>query len=349
MNNNTSLATLIDWLACSKFTHALRLPPIDDIRHLCNLVAASNSNVKSSLGLEFHHATQSLPDLSLFGSYSLLHISGITYPSFASDWEAFMASNYPQMDNDIIAEFDHGQRGYKLMGFFQSYSGDLRSLECALESIRFYANQRQKELMSQFGYKLPPTGKALSMIEHSIKAVGAPAYIGFIDRGVCAVKLITDVTNDNLDSVLELCHLHFHDVIARQLQSLNVLRRMLGGLLAGSVNVRLSLDVDLLTTAYHDRLSFECMTGQGSVKEPRSVDETINGLNSPFSFERYFVDYPKSLELQNSCPYGERRPSSTNPIGSEVICIQHSHRKFLLTPSYARIKDYLLASSFKLD
>jgi hypothetical protein len=340
---------LVDWLACNKFSKALRLPPIDDIRKLCNLIAASNSHVKSSLGLEFHHVTHALPDLSLFGRHSLLHVSGITYPSFASDWEAFITANYSQMENNIIAEFDHGGSGYKLMGFFQSYSGDFQNLECALDSIRFYANHRQKELMSQFGQKLPATGKAISMIERSIKAIGAPVYIGFIDRGICAVKLITNVTNDNLLSVVEFCHLHFHHVITRQLQDLNVLHSMLQNLLARNLNVRLSLDVDLLTADFHDKLSFECMTDQDSLKKAKSFDKTINGLISPFSFERYFVDYPKSLELENSLPCGERRPSSVNLIDSEIFCVQHSHRKFLLTPTNTRVKDYLLASSFNLN
>jgi hypothetical protein len=299
--------------------------------------------------LEIHHATRALPDLSLFGSHSLLHIPGIAYPCFASDWEAFVMDNYAKMDKSVIAEFDHAEKGYQLMGFFQSYSGECQSLECALDSIKFYASLRHKELMSQIGRKLPSTGKALSMIECSIKAIGAPAYIGFIDRGMCAVKLITTVTNDNLQAVVDYCDLYFHHIIASQLRSSTVLCSMLKALLTTNANVRLSVDVDLLTAEYLGRLSFECMTSQAISKESQLVGKSTDNLDSQFSFDRYFADYSKSLELQNTLPYGERRPSSTNLIDNEIISIQHSHRKLLLSSAFARVKDYLLVSSFNLD
>jgi len=349
MDDNPSLLTLLDWLACGKFNHTLGLARIDNMRHLCKLADESNCHIKSCLGLEIHHKTLALPDLSLFGNHSLLHIPGIAYPRFASGWEAFVNDNYATMDRSVIAEFDHAEKGYKLMGFFQSYSGECQSLECALDSIRFYASLRHKELMSQIGWTLPSTDKALSMIECSIKAIGAPAYIGFIDRGMCGVKLITAVTNDNFQAVVDFCGLYFQHIIASKLQSSYVLRSMLEALLSQNVNVRLSADVDLLTGEHLGRLSFECMTSKSVPKESQLADKSTYILNSRFAFERYFSDYFKSLELQNTLPYGERRPSSTNLVGNEIISIQHTHRKLLLGSTYAKVKDYLLVSSFNLD
>ena len=348
MGNNLPLLTLLDWLACGKFNHTLGLARIDNLRHLCKLVDESNCHIKSSLGLEIHPATHVLPDLSLFGTHSLLHIPGITYPGFASDWEAFIKDNYAAMDKSIIAEFDHTEKGYKLMGFFQSYSGECRSLECALDSIKFYANLRPKELISEIGWKSPSTDKALSMIESSINAIGVPAYIGFIDRGMCAVKLITTVTNDNLQAVVNFCNLYFFNIIESRLRSSSVLRSMLKDLLVQNVNVRLSVDVDLLTAKFHDRLSFECMASQSTPKGYQLVDKSTGKFNSRFLIDRYFADYSKSLELQNAFPYAVKRPSSTNLIDNEIIFIRYTHRKLLLGTAFAKVKDYLMVSSCNL-
>ena len=349
MNDNPSLLTLLDWLACGKFNHILALARIDSMRRLCKLADESNCRIKSSLGLEIHHAKLSLPDLSLFGKHSLLRIPGIAYPCFASGWEVFANDNYATMDKTVIAEFDHAEEGYKLMGFFQPYSDECQSLECALDSIKFYARSRLKELMSQLGRKLPSTDKALSKIECSIKAIGAPSYIGFIDRGMCAVKLITTVTNNNLQAVVDFCDLNFHQIIVSQMQSSNVLRRMLKTLLEKNGDVRLSVDVNLLTAEYLGRLSFECMTSQFAPKKPQIIGKLSDNLDFHFSFDRYFADYFKSLELQNTLPYGERRPSSTNLVGNEIITIRHTHRKLLLSSAYAKVKDYLMISSLNLD
>ena len=349
MEHNPSLSTLLDWLACSKFNHTLGLACIENMRPLCKLADESNCHIKSSLGLEIHHKTLALPDLSLFGKLSLLSIPGIAYPCFASEWEAFVNNNYTAMDKTVIAEFDSSEKGYKLMGFFQPYSGECQNLECALDSIKFYASLRHKELMSQIGRKLPSTDKALSIIECSIKAIGAPAYIGFIDRGMCTVKLITTVTNHNLQAVVAFCDLNFHHIITRQLRSTNVLQSMLKALLSKNVNVRLSADVNLLTGEHLGWLSFECLTSPCVPKESQLDDKSTDNLISRFSFDRYFADYSKSLELRNLLPYGERRPSSRNLIGNEIISIKHTHRKLLLSSAYAKVKDYLLVSSLNLD
>jgi hypothetical protein len=349
MDKNPPVTSLLDWLACSKFNHMLGFGPVENMRHLCNLVDASNYDIKSSLGLEIHHATHKLPDLSLFGGHSLLRVPGICYPSFASDWEEFAENHCSAMDNSIIAEFDHVENGYKLMGFFQSYSGECQSLKCALDSIKFYASRRRKELIPQTGQELASARQALSMIECSIKAIGAPVYIGFIDRGMCAVKLITEVTNNNLPAVVDFCELHFHHIITRQLKGTRTLRVMLETLLSANVLVRVSVDVDLSTASHLDRLSFECMTGQDSSKEAQSVDEWLDDSNSQFLFHRYFPHYSTSLRIQNGLPYGEKRPSSINLIDSEVVSIRHSHRKLLLGVTCAEVKDYLLASIDKLN
>ncbi len=344
MDKNPPVSSLLDWLACSKFNHMLGFGPVENMRHLCNLVDASNFDIKTSLGLEIYHATHKLPDLSLFGGHSLLRIPGIAYPSFASDWEEFAENHCSGMDKSIIAEFDHVDKGYILMGFFQSYSGECQSLICALDSIKFYASRRRKELIPQTGQELAWARQALSMIECSIKAIGAPVYIGFIDRGMCVVKLITEVTNNNLLAVVDFCELHFHRIITRRLQDARTLRCMLETLLSANVLVRVSVDVDLLTASYLDRLSFECMTDQGSSKEIQSVDEWIEDSNSQFLFHRFFPQFSKSLQIQNDLPYGEKRPSSINLIDSEVVSIRHSHRKLLLGVTCAEVKDYLLAS-----
>jgi hypothetical protein len=349
MGDNLSLLTLLDWLACGKFNHTLGLARIDNMRHLCKLADESNCHIKSSLGLEIHHATLALPDLSLFGKYSLLHIPGIAYPCFASGWEAFVKDNYATMDKTVIAEFDHTEKGYKLMGFFQPYSGECHSLECALDSIKFYASLRRKELMTQIARKFPPTEKAISITECSIKAIGVPAYIGFIDRGMCAVKLITNVTDDNLQAVVAFCDLNFQYIIASQLRSSSVLRSMLKALLAKNINVRLSVDLDLLTAEYLGRLSFECMTSPSVPKESQFAVKSTDDLNPRFPFDRYFADYFKSLELQITLPYGERRPSSTNLVRNEIISIQHSHRKLLLSSAFSKVKDYVMVSGLNLD
>jgi hypothetical protein len=349
MSNNPSLLALLDWAACGKFNQMLGLARIDNMRYLCKLADESNCHIKSSLGLEIHHAKHTLPDLSLFGTHSLLHIPGIIYPHFASAWETFAEDHYATMDKSVIAEFDYADKGYKLMGFFQSYSGECQSLECALDSIKFYANLRHRELTSQVSPKLQSTDKALSMIECSIKAIGAPIYIGFIDRGMCAVKLITTLTKSNLQAIVDYCSHYFHHIIASQLQNSNVLQNMLEALLVKNGNVRLSVDIDLLTAEHLGRLSFECMTSQATSKESQLVDKSTDSLDSRFSFDRHFMNYSKSLELQNTLPYGERRPSSTNLIDNEIVSIQHSHRKLLLSPACGEVKDYLLISSFNLD
>ena len=75
----------------------------------------------------------------------------------------------------------------------------------------------------------------------------------------------------SLQAVVAFCDLNFHQIIVSQMQSSNVLRHMLKTHLVKNVDVRLSVDVNLLTAEHLGRLSFESMTSPFAPKEPQII------------------------------------------------------------------------------
>ena len=318
------------------------------MRHLCGLVDAKNSNISSCLLLEIHQANHGLIDLSLRGGHSLLRIPGITYPSFALNLVEYLKKSYPTMDKNIIVEFDRIGNTYKLMGIFQKYKDECHDLGCVVDSIEYYAYLRKSELTTQYDGIIPSTGKALSVIQCSIEAIGPPLFIGFIDRGMSAVKLVTNVTNSNLEAVLDFCDHYFHQIIARQLQSPNVLRCMIQNLLDTHKESRLSVDFDLTSATYAGRFSFEFKHSREVSSKSIASEVLSDNLVSNFSFEDYFCDYSKSLCLSKSMPCYSKQTLSTNLLESNFFAILHSHTKLSLSMACAEVKDYVWVVGKKL-
>jgi hypothetical protein len=340
MGNDPSLSSLLDWLGSQSHNKMLSQVSIESMRHLCRLVDTKNSNISSCLLLEIHHANHGLIDLSLRGGHSLLSVPGISYPGFAFDLVDYLKRNYPTIDKNIGVEFDRVGNGYKLMGFFQKYTDECHNLACALDSIEHYAYLRKNELGTQYGGSITSTSKSLTAIQCLIEAIGAPLFIGFIDRGMSAVKLVINVTKSNLESVVDFCDHYFHHIITSQLHGSNFLRCMIQNLLATHMEPRFSVDINLASATYIDRFSFEFKLRREVSSESISSEFLTNNLGSNFSFEDFFCDYSKSLLLQKDLPIYSKRPLSTNSVESDFFAILHSHAKLSLSISCAEVKDY---------
>jgi len=348
MSNDPCLSRLLDWLGSQTYNKIITHASMESMRHLCGLVDAKNSNISSCLLLEIHQANHGLIDLSLRGGHSLLRIPGITYPSFALNLVEYLKKSYPTMDKNIIVEFDRIGNAYKLMGIFQKYKDECHDLGCVVDSIEYYAYLRKSELTTQYDGNILSTGKALSVIQCSIEAIGPPLFIGFIDRGMSAVKLVTNVTNSNLEAVLDFCDHYFHQIIARQLQSPNVLRCMIQNLLDTHKESRLSVDFDLTSATYAGRFSFEFKHSREVSSKSIASEVLPDKLVSNFSFEDYFCDYSKSLCLSKSMPCYSKQTLSTNLLESNFFAILHSHTKLSLSMACAEVKDYVWVVGKKL-
>jgi len=340
MGNDPSLTSLLDWLSSNSYNQILSHASIDSMRDLCRLVDAKSLIISSCLLLEIHQANHGLIGVSLRGGHSLLSIPGISYPSFAIDLVEYLAKNYPTIDENIGVEFDRIGNGYKLMGFFQKYTDECHDLACVLDSISYYAYLRRNELKTQYGGIITSASKALAEIQCLIEAIGAPLFIGFIDRGMSAVKLVTNVTNSNLEAVVDFCDHYFHQIIASQLQSSNVLRCMIQNLLDTYKETRLSVDFDLTSATYVDRFSFEFKHSREVSSKSIASEVLSDNLVSSFSFEDYFCDYSKSLRLSKSLPCYSTQPLSANLLESNFFVILHSHTKLSLSIAGAEVKDY---------
>ncbi|MCX5946623.1 MAG: hypothetical protein NTZ53_15300 [Cyanobacteria bacterium] len=336
-------STALNWLLCSEQNSLIHKISINDAISFCQTLDLTDAGPKTSLTLEIHHQGEKQTEMGLFGGPEILKLKGIKYPLFAREWENFTsnAAYKAFFEPNLIAEFDRGANGYEFMGLFQLYLLEQSRTDIAMESILFYAKCRQKDL--QGDTIANSMDEALNRLQATINDIGPPRYIGYLDRGLCAVKLITNVTEDNLSRVIDFCEANYREIISRQLKELQSLEQMLKDLVATHKLIRMSVDFDLATAQFQDRLSFECVPIHKISNQLASSKSLEDKSKNNFSYASHFANYYNSLEIERSLPYSKKRPS-INLVNEESLYVCYTHRKLSISNRFTEIKDYVLVS-----
>jgi len=344
--SSPSLTTTLDWLASCKLSDLVMRECIEDMHRLCVLADNIDSQAEAYLGLEIHRKNNQKTDLSLFGGHELLQIPEISYPRFALEWKNFYFLYATFMAKKVVVEFDYVDNSFKLMGFFQRYLGKPGCINCILESIRFYSSIRSIELEGREVKNTRSTDESMEILHDTIKAIGPPHYVGYLERRLNAVKLITEVSEINAQTVLKFCEQHFSNLIVRQLKSIEALGIILYDLVNSYQKVNLSLDFDIATASFLDRLSLECMPYNrkmtGNVFANHRSGFEVLDLN----LGGIVPHLKESLALEKRLPYAAKRPSSTL-VNTDILFINYSHRKIMLDNVSSEIKDYVYVRGFR--
>lgn len=344
-SSSPSLTSTLEWLASCKFSDLVVRECIEHMHRLCVLADNVDSQVETCLGLEIHRKNNQKTDLSLFGGHELLQVPEINYPRFASEWKDFYFLYASFMAQKVVVEFDYVDNRFKLMGFFQRYLGKPGCINCILESIRFYAGIRNIELEGKEAQDTRSTDESMGILHETIKAIGPPHYVGYLERSLNAVKLIIEVSEINAQTVLKFCEQYFSNLIARQLESIDALKIILYDLVNSYQKVNLSLDFDIATASFLDRLSLECipynrrMTGNLFANHRSGFEDLGLRLGG------IVPNLEESLVLEKRLPYAAKRPSNTL-VNTDILFINYSHRKIVLDNVSSEIKDYVYVQGF---
>ncbi len=344
-SSSHSLTTTLEWLASCKLSDLVMRDCIEHMHRLCALADNIDSQAETYLGLEVHHNNQKT-DLSLFGGHELLQIPEINYPLFALRWKDFyfLYANY--MAQKIVVEFDYVDNSFKLMGFFQRYLGKPGCINCILESIRFYASIRNIELEGKEVQNTRSTDESIGILHDTFKAIGPPHYVGYLERRLNAVKLITEVSDINVETVLKFCGQYFSNLIVRQLKSIDALGIILYDLVNSYQKVNLSLDFDIATASFLDRLSLECMPYNRKMTGNLFANHRSRFEDLNLRLGRILPTLKESLALEKRLPYAAKRPSNTL-VNTDILLIDYSHRKIILENVSSEIKDYVYVRGFR--
>jgi hypothetical protein len=184
-----------------------------------------------------------------------------------------------------------------------------------------------------------------------MEQLGKPDYIGFVDRGERAVKLIITINHKDLPKATTFLKHHYLDILSKGLGDPGRLEPFLRALLGSHELVRTSIDFKLTANQLNGRLAFECFPGRSNKSDPvqaitDQADEDSSDWNSHLLEER-FSGYKESMALVRRLPYGQKRPAA-NLIDEELLTLHHTHRKFILADDSLTVKDYILLSSSPL-
>lgn len=336
-----SYSTLFDWFRSTGLGALVSEPCSRDFSLLCRSLDHNNIQLKPQIGLEVHHETPTKTDFSIFGGFELLDTDCIEYPRFAKDWPAHLdgAEANASFPPDLIAEFDHTPAGYRLMGFFQCVNRESANLAIAMNAIHHYAASRTEIFANSTSNTEPlaatPTTDPLRSV---FQAIGIPQCIGFVDRNMAVVKAVIPVEASNLEALCHFCGDHYSSCLSSEIR-LQSLASFLEAVIKSGEIIRLSLDYDLVTGSFSDRLCFEYapfLTCHSRRQHPMTPT-----MEAHKAFLAHFSGFSKSQELCQQLPYAEKRPSS-RLIETETLVAMHHHAKLTLTPETATIKDYVL-------
>ena len=345
-SSSLSLTNTLEWLASCKLSDLVMRECIEHMHRLCVLADNIDSQAETYLGLEVHRKNDQKTDLSLFGGQELLQIPEINYPRFALEWKDFYFLHANFMAQQVIVEFEYVDNSFKLMGFFQRYLGKPGCINCILESIRFYAGIRNIELEGKEVQNTRSTDESIGILHSTIKAIGPPHYVGYLERKLNAVKLITEVSEINVQTVLNFCEQYFSNLIVRQLKSIDALSIILYDLVNSYQQVNLSLDFDIATASFLDRLSVECMPYNRKMTGNLFTNHRTGLEDLGLRLGRIVPYLKESLALEKRLPYAAKRPSNTL-VNTDILFINYSHRKILLDNVSSGIKDYVYVRGFR--
>jgi hypothetical protein len=342
--NSVTYYSLLKWLLNTPHRNLVSPACMDHAEQLFLLIDESIiCNDAAWLILEVHQREKRVTDISLFGKHGLLTVPITDRPKFSTLWPEYIQGQQKgsQCDADIWAEYDHTEAGYAFMGFFESCSSHDRDLAILSDWISFYIQCRELELGHCINKQL--LQQNMDIISSAVEMLGYPAQIGFINRGKCAVKLVSEYSLDMIAGVAKFCRQHFSSGTLGQFSNSEILEQLLEDLCTNDSLPRISIDLDLVNGKLGSRLSLEEESTSHRGPSKVSSANADSGDTRPlriFPFPSYFDNYHKSKELELLLPYAERRPSP-NLVDKEVLCIRHSHRKFILSDVGADIKDYI--------
>jgi hypothetical protein len=342
------LAALMSWLEGTHHREIILEACTKNLAALCKSLDQAGIVQASNILLEVHHHPRKLTDISIFGGKELLGVPGIVCPGFAGEWGEYLEgpSAMEHFPPNLIAEFDHKENGYEMMGFFQRCSKQEGGIEAVVNAIRMYAETsiskkdacEQKELQNLVE----------DLLRQTMEQLGSPDYIGFVDRGKRAVKLIISISQEDLPKAATFLRQQCSAILPREIEGAGGLERFLHALLSGYELVRTSIDFELTVNNLNDKLAFECFPRRShkSVASlaPAGYTEEDNGSWNSHLLEECFHGYKESLALACKLPYGQKRPAA-NLIDEELLSLQHMHRKFMLTTNCLTVKDYILLGS----
>jgi hypothetical protein len=345
MQDPCSLVALLTWLVRSGRYKLVNSECIHELQELCAKADESCHSLKSCFGLEVHRKKK-YTDLCLFGGPDLLRIQGINYPNFARKWLEFSEPHTNLLCEELAVEFDYSkENGYSLMGFFVRFPRTSYAIKDILESIRFYSVARSEELDHEIKeVYLPAIDDSLRGLDGVFKAVGLPHLVGYVDRNICAVKIIIEVTKENISKLSAFTIQRFGELIVSSLGYRDLFGNIMRYLLSINSTVRLSVDYDILSSQFIQRLSLECIPARGATRLYHCRVNSSDNRDVQNLLFRYFPSYTESLALEQCLPHVERRPSF-NLVDDEYFCIHFSHRKFVISEDSAEVKDYVLVSS----
>ena len=346
------LAALISWLEGTRHREIILEECAKNFAALCKALDQAGIVQESSIGLEVHHHPRKLTDISIFGGKELLRMPGIVYPNFAIEWGEYLegASVLEHFPPNLIAEFDHKANGYEMMGFFQRCSKQEGGIEAVVSAIRTFAETSisKQELCQPIEF----TNQAEGLLRQTIEQLGSPDYIGFVDRGKRAIKLIISINQENLAKAATFLQHQYSAILPKEIERAGGLERFLHTLLSSHELARTSIDFELTADKLKGKLAFECFPNRSNKSDPLQdpIDHKEEGSSSwnSQSLEECFHGYKESLALASRLPYGQKRPAA-NLIDEELLTIQHTHRKFTLATNYLSVKDYILLGSSPLS
>jgi hypothetical protein len=327
--NRTTYHSLFKWLISTPHKDLISAPCAEDAEQLFLMIdEVVICKDAAWLILEVHPQARRVTDVSIFGKYELLEIPIACGTGFSALWPRFAQGKPGGSDchPDIWAEFDHMEGGYAFMGFFESFSSHKKDFAVLTDWISYYIQCREPELVHEHGKRV--LQQSSDLLNSAAELLGHPAQIGFLNRGSCAVKLVSEFSREMIPSVAEFCRQHFSSNTLGPFSKGETLEQLLEDLCTNDALPRISIDLDLANGRFSNRLSLE--EESSSHRGPLHV----------FRFANYFDNYHKSKELELSLPYAEKRPSP-NLVDNEVICIRHSHRKLTLSEGGADVKDYI--------
>ena len=273
-------------------------------------------------------------------------------PKFSPFWPNFILGKQleqKQYPANIWVEYDHTKNGYTFMGFFESCEDDEVSEKISAERISYFMQLRGEILAQRIDKSL--LHKNMLLINSAIELLGYPAQIGFLNRGRCAIKLVSTFSQKKIPNVAKFCRQHFPSDTLGPFTKGTMLEQLLEALSTSNIQPRISIDLDLDRGRLGNRLCLEeentsHRAQQKNYSANRSSDQMIP--SRIFDFTNYFDNYQNSKDLEYILPYAEKRPSS-NLVGNEVICIRHSHRKFTISKDRANVKDYIHVTCGRVD
>jgi hypothetical protein len=337
-----SYTTLCHWLETDEVTGTVTQLTADRLNSYSDIFdqLTAVDGHKPALGLEYHHDSGDEMDLSLEGGFELFDLNDIRYPEWLMALIGTLKANADSAkptNNSFYVEFDQGNDGFSLAGFFRSFGaqegdGKTTNQHPATEYLELYdkfcgCNSRSSKCLASF-----------------ICKIGHPDWVGVMARGGNVVKLIAPLHEDNIETAKAFCLNHFGALFNPSCISIDSTFLEIQECLAQSV-LRLSVDLDLDHDIFLPRLSLEVgptiTVGEEAEAWPESVMRLMNCLQisnkATSDFQRIFKILPRGIKRQSGFISGDL----------EIMYCRYHHLKASTTLNGSTIKSYMGAHYLK--